>query len=399
MSGGSPTQNMEHIVKTRILPKVAAALLACATNGAIACEWFDPLGICGAAETASKNAVGPLIQEIEELRKSALQAVNTVTLAVPGERYLRIIDDLNGADETKREAAKAFLKNLAHIDVDTAYELGVAFDFDETVPFHVDFNTFVYPEPQVLQAFVTNSAVLDTSPARTILSPLTPSEVHQRLTELAGAVISAMQGANPPAVAHDARCRPPNDDRDYYCVQYSYPDNLFVDRVFQSGNMGQASFDEMRAKAGEGNLAVPRAQEARSALVALFEEAFSYRETRMDNPGRTKDWPLISGKNFVVFFIDQVTFDTHTEDWQIKFNVHQKEHPDVLLYQRPGQTVTRADFDLNPPLKSRDGRSKVYWAFREMTGEFTPSASDLEQLLAVRETLEKYKQVPAEIAR
>jgi hypothetical protein len=70
-------------------------------------------------------------RQLEETRKMAKSAADTAIRAVPGERWLQIIDDLNGADEGRRAAAQSFLKDVARIDVGAKYEVSVWFEFDD----------------------------------------------------------------------------------------------------------------------------------------------------------------------------------------------------------------------------------------------------------------------------
>ena len=77
---------------------------------------------------------------MNKTRETVSQSLDMLSRTVPGERYLRLIDDLNSQDQSKVDAARAFLKKLANIDVDVPYVLSISFKYDTGLPFKMDFN-------------------------------------------------------------------------------------------------------------------------------------------------------------------------------------------------------------------------------------------------------------------
>lgn len=56
--------------------------------------------------------------------------------AVPGERYLQLIDDLYGENKDARERAQTFLTKLAGINPQSSLEASARFGFNEQPPLH-----------------------------------------------------------------------------------------------------------------------------------------------------------------------------------------------------------------------------------------------------------------------
>jgi hypothetical protein len=74
-----------------------------------------------------KQTEKDLNQQISETRKTFAEVSQGAIKAVPGERYLEIIDDLNGPDAEKKKRAQDFLKSLAHVDLSVEYEATIWF--------------------------------------------------------------------------------------------------------------------------------------------------------------------------------------------------------------------------------------------------------------------------------
>ncbi|MGO7605167.1 hypothetical protein ACC718_17975 [Rhizobium ruizarguesonis] len=375
---------------------LSAVFVGISTTSVRADCGLDLLGICKAANQSTEKAVEGLKKEMEDTRKAALLAVDTAVRSVPGERYLRLIDDLNSGDPARAAAARAFLKSLANIEPDADYQLTVSYDFDQAKPFHVDFNRFQAPVSAVLEPFAKNSAVLDTVPAVTSLSPPTKEELMAHLANVAGEVLDAINGPPEATGLNNNRsdlCRKARPTvPDPYCLSVSFPKSMMSSLVVSNDKSGAESFNEMKAAIAAGPSAYNEQRNvAVKTLVNLMISAFSYSEIRQTIIGARKDWPLFDGKDFVAFFIDKETYESHTEDWAIRFYVHQIKNSEKRLYDRPVQTLRRVDFDpaINAPLPGVSGKT-VYWAARDVTGNFAPNAAAVEQIESLRAALVKY---------
>jgi hypothetical protein len=329
-----------------------------------------------------------LQKELDETRKALADSVNVMSRTMPGERYLRLIDDLNSGDEKKVAAAQAFLKSLAHIDASLQYEMVVNYDFDTNRYFKTDFERFRAPSPDLFKAFVDNS-ITPYTPSDTILAPSTELEVRAKIgTEIDGAlnsILGAMKtdSATPPAGFAFATA---------FAVYF--PDPIFRDRRGYGSPMNEVALAQKEA----AKLAAAQADDVRKRrdewvmhLTDAIMSANQYRETRMVSNAQTKDWPLFDGKSFVVIFIDRRTYDEQPT-MHVKFEVRRKDKPQETLGNRPIVDLTRVDFDpkLNIPIRARNG-IEYLWAYREMTGEPNISPEQVAMLIKVRENLKQYQ--------
>ncbi|TIU31481.1 MAG: hypothetical protein E5W28_12970, partial [Mesorhizobium sp.] len=60
--------------------------------------------------------------QLRELREALEKTANAAIRAIPGERYLQLVDDLNGPDSAKATAARAFLAKLAGAKEGATYQ-------------------------------------------------------------------------------------------------------------------------------------------------------------------------------------------------------------------------------------------------------------------------------------
>lgn len=171
---------------------------------AMACGWWDPTGACNAVQELgdqTNKAVDKLDKQLTETRDALAKSVDLVAKAVPGERWARLLDGLGSPDPEARKQTKEFLQRLASIADDPAaeskYKLVAAFDFDESKPFHVDFERFAGADRSFAEAFVLqHSANLDATPKRTNLDPITEAQLRSQLLSKADNSFSGHRSSN-----------------------------------------------------------------------------------------------------------------------------------------------------------------------------------------------------------
>ena len=177
---------------------------------------WDPLGLDKTNETIKEQ--GERLErestewrkEMNKTRETVSQSLDMLSRTVPGERYLRLIDDLNSQDQSKVDAARAFLKKLANIDVDVPYVLSISFKYDTGLPFKMDFNRFGAPHPPTMQAFVDYAMTLS-QPKSTIMSVESADQIKQKVKEVTRKALAELLGTSartvePPAqTGHPAR--------------------------------------------------------------------------------------------------------------------------------------------------------------------------------------------------
>jgi len=328
-----------------------------------------------------------LQHEMDETRKTVAASIDEVTKSVPGERYLRLIDDLNSKDTAKVQAAQDFLKSLAHIDTTVAYKLVVAYDYDENQHFEVEFNRFTAPSVSLMQGFIDNSATFH-SPPKTTLSPLNMDDVRTLVARSTGEALDDLLGK----LDHATDVGSPRFGSVPVTLTFRFTDLLFKDESYSRWISTPATAQVNLNKDLDKYMTDYEARRAQivNAFVDGIMAAYSYRETRMESSSETKDWSLLDGKNFVIVFVDSESYDKQ-KDWHIKLVVRRNDKPLETLGQRPIVNLTKENFkpSLNPPIKGRDGQL-YYWAYREMTGDPAITPEEIADLNSRREALKKW---------
>ncbi len=65
--------------------------------------------------------------------------MDQMAIAVPGERWLRLVDAVGGDDELKREEARRYIKRLFSVDLEEEYEISITFSYKPAdTPIEVD---------------------------------------------------------------------------------------------------------------------------------------------------------------------------------------------------------------------------------------------------------------------
>jgi hypothetical protein len=125
-----------------------------------------------------------------------------------------------------------------------------------------------------------------------------------------------------------------------------------------------------------------RKDRLKNALADLVLNAYTYHEYRMDNVASMDSWNLTDQRRHIIIYVDSETFDGQT-DWKIKLRVQSAADPTVSLFNRPTRELTKNDFS---PL-TIEGGQRVYWAQREMTGEYVVNSSIQKELKDHRDAL------------
>ncbi len=96
------------------------------------------LAVAGIGGIAAAGVGSLFIKKANDTANRALdvasQRADDLIRAIPGERYLRLIDALHGNDPKAREDAKAFLTSMAGVKPNASYSVSMAFGFDEAAP-------------------------------------------------------------------------------------------------------------------------------------------------------------------------------------------------------------------------------------------------------------------------
>lgn len=374
------------------MPVVAGLCVGMVVLAGPATAW-DPFGLKG-IQAQIDSARRQFETEMAETRSTVAHAVDIISKSIPGERYLRLIDDLNSSDHSKVRAAQSFLTNLANLDVTKKYSVVVAYDFDEPdsnwKPFKTDFQVFLAPDPLILKIFIDNHSINMRTPGRIHLIPISQPHIREIV---ANNILSSLEKIfGSPSISLELELSTPRPQALRYTR--AYPNTIFKDfyiRRLVSSSTGESELAQMQADSDQW-LHETRASIAASMTDAIMA-AYQYRETRIEGSKERRPWNPLKEQNFVVVFVDDATFDSH-DDWTVKIYLEEDEEKNSVVGGRSIFSLTKADFDpavqkSNPMILAENG-TRYYWAFCELTRDPSLSAGNLNEWQKLREQLRQW---------
>lgn len=340
-----------------------ALLLATVPTAALAdCGWWDPLAACKAAEEAASaaDAFGAMVdQKIGEVLKQLDKAV----LAVPGERYLRLIDDLNDPNEQVRAGARAFLARLADVDVTAQYKFVVSAEFndpvDPTVPFEFDARPLaINTDLAVKQWFATNS-VSWTRPNSQMLRPLDRDAIYQAAVGHARFALEKLHSddglgrQNRPGFVYGWY----RNYFNYEGVSVGEPDNPRVTDQMATNYMWPNEWED-RARTEFEQMAGGFADGIAQAVLATLTPVVPTNAAISDN------FDPLATPPFIFVFIPKASFDNYASI-TVGIAVQDINDPSKTLNNRPTYTRTKQHFTAyEDPMYGT-----VYWTYVNAPGD------------------------------
>ncbi len=132
-----------------------------------------------------RREVSELRKSLERTSKDIVEQADKAVLAIPGERYSRLVDDLHGDDPERKSRAQNFLKSLAGISLEDAssYQASVWFAFDpQEGPLRADVFRAASASPVHLMARFQSAALNVSNDVRNSeLRPLSRDEIDRLL--------------------------------------------------------------------------------------------------------------------------------------------------------------------------------------------------------------------------
>lgn len=334
------------------------------------------LGVCEAIDVANLR--------IAELQKALVETADKAIRAVPGERYLQLIDDLNGTDAEKREKAKAFLENLAGVKPGVTYQMVVSATYaggDGSVPFRLDALRSSAPSEINARAYVEQGSVVMVDMRS---APVSVRPMEQVQADVRAAVERTIAGITGSPIIQGPAQGPTFPIGTLKQVSAGYQNDSLISGVIKPVPMGmpfQPTLDE----------AIAERDQRRNAVVANLTEAIMQtvrgHVLLTSETSRGWSWDPIDPRPFALIFIDEATYQAH-EDFSISVSVNEVANPQATLYNRAPHTLTKRDFDprVRQPIV-HPTRGSYYWTFVEMTGQLNLSEAHIAQIESLRKTL------------
>jgi len=292
--------------------------------------------------------------EIEALRKTLAESLLTLADAIPGARYTRLIEDLNGPDAQKRLAAQTFLRNLAGLDPQIEYYASVWFEFDPSKPLHALLRRAVLPNPdEIVNRYKVGNITNASEVASTPLTGPRPEEIREEIRKSLAAAMDKLQvGAQ--------------------------ADTLHID--LGGGRSGTVS---------SGGPAAARAQ-----MVDFFLSAFDafYRNWSLPLQATVKTipWPIFDDRQALFVLIPESDWQAHDGKIVVRALIHKKDDPKTPL---PGADLVTFEKDEWKLIQLRDNQQPprdFRWAVHTMTDALLISPETAAKLKVYHDALVAY---------
>jgi hypothetical protein len=167
-------------------------LLVCLLTSLTACDF-------GKESRAWRERVEALERQVELMRRMVDENWKATIKAVPGERYLQLIDALHGPDGPEKEAAKRFLVSLGNLrqeDLASPWAVSVWAEYEGEGPVRMD--AFSAPSPSRLhvEQFIKEKGFkpAESMGGEILHRPRTRTEIDQTLDQELGALFNALAG-------------------------------------------------------------------------------------------------------------------------------------------------------------------------------------------------------------
>ncbi len=304
-------------------------------------------------------------KELKETREAVTKAADAMALAVPGERYQRLIDAVHKGTPEEQKKAKEFIKSVFKIDVDASYTISVNFSFDTSSKTKLRADIFAGHSPYAEEVKLYTAYTLNPDPpvSSNVLTPMSDGEIWTAIQKIYQRDLQGLYGSG-----QGLSVRPP-----------------------PSGFVIQPAARVIGCENDEG-LPQQLVNDLTSAIWTLRGE----RPLPL-TPGRSIPYFPFSELDYLFVLINKEDFDKVTvgksgDSFQVKIKAHETAHPDKPLPfvdNRPF-VLRKADFLLPDHQVESDTNGTFVWAVRQVTQFQGISEQYLKKLQDLRGLTQKY---------
>jgi hypothetical protein len=328
---------------------------------------------CGSKPGVEVGVDRDTLNAVEDLKKAMQESLLTLSDAIPGGRYTRLVEDLHGGDPTKKEAAQQFLRSLAGLDPAVQYYASVWFEFDPAKPLHaLIFRASLPSADEILTRYKQANIVNATAVSSTPLGGPGPGQVQQDIQNALAAAVAGIAGLPPSASegwSPGQPCSPLSNGLNLSCEQ--------LQRLYDQANRERS--------------------EAQARAVGQFMSAFDafYRQWPLPLSAniKTLPWPPFDERQSLFVLIPESDWKAHDGNIKVFALLHEKDKPQVPL---PGADRVVFEKDEWKPIKLRDSQQPprdFRWAVHTMSDTLLISSETAERVQAVRDALAKWEKV------
>jgi predicted small secreted protein len=314
------------------------------------------------------NQIDQLHKDVQAATEAVQKSADTIALAVPGERWQRILDKQFSGDPQKQKDARTEIENIFGPIVERDFEATLLFGFDPSKPGPTAayFRT-MYPDRQAVEEQCASRAINPFQAANVSTRPMTEAEVRARVATDVGRVINAIAGTP------EASFRGGDDDGvviqnfDSLAPAFNGTTIELARRLGPpaSGFMGNPAIQLFMKR-----IADKKAQAATDLTNALLDP-YSPAVLASNAAGKgtkTFPWHISDAKQWLVVLVSKADWDAMHANLKITAFVHEHDKPDALFENRDAYTFTADDFKGHEFHCDQEPGDWV-WAIHDMTGQ------------------------------
>lgn len=333
--------------------------------------WASLLTLAACGSLNPKVDIGPeASRKIDELSRMIEKSMQGLSDAIPGGRYTRLIEDLNGTDPEKKKAAQAFLVSLGRLDPEVRYEVSVWFEFDPAKTLHAQIFSAETPSKDELvtrytQAYVVNPANVASTP----LAGPSPSGVQQIVRGRLENAISLMPQLY-------SQFTPSN------CIggpgHFEYPDCI-------AGNEAGAREEAKRV--------AEVMEKVTASLSGAFNAFYQDWPTPISANVLTLNWSPFDPHQALFIVVPESDWTKHGGKINVRALLHKRSDPASPLPGAQVETISADEWQSIHLTDAHQPPRDFKWAVRTMTDSNLLSASSLERVRAIQQALDAWQRL------
>jgi hypothetical protein len=297
----------------------------------------------------SCNPLEGLLGESQKWRELAQMQAQAAIRAVPGERYLQLIDDLNSGDPARVGKAQQFLSQLGHFDpTKVNWEATVSFGFNEAVPLHAD-SFFAFSSSRAQVDFFLKNAFNPASVTSAIPLPQTQGQLDSDVNSTVDLIVTDLGGA------------PKQFSTGMLQGSLFWPDSItpvIPQEAYRNYDVAKVT-----------TLAQQRQQNVASRLKSLFRAQYANKSLPVGGTIITIPFYPTEAKNMLFILIPEDDWNKHKNDpnLSVKAVLHKAGDISSTYDQTNPINIDKAQFESHDPVDRPYGLGKVRWAVVDPT--------------------------------
>jgi hypothetical protein len=307
-----------------------------------------------------------LTGESEKWRELAQVQAQGAIRAIPGERYLQLIDAVNGNDPVKKEEAKEFLRRLGNLDNNaaTAWTATVLCEYDPKDTLHADaFWGFSDSRAQV-EYFVRNAYRDQNDVISTGYRDYTIDELNALVDAKVDTLLSEMQGTG-----QSIQQQPPTGGFSFPSAYLTWDNSLTPGTPFRPDIATTDNPNIVTKKT-----VLDRAKSARDSAAATLKELLKMQYMKKEIPAGSTTlsipWHPEEAKSLFFILIPEEDWEKHKKDLKIRVTLHKEGDLNSTFQNLSPLKVNTNQFEGSPGREAVDvrfGGGKVRWAVVDPT--------------------------------